>query len=163
MKKIQNFWFYYHKHLLIALAVLLVGGYLMVQNAGKPEPDYHIGLIQAVPCREEYLQELEAELTARGADVNGDGQVLVEIHTYYVDLSDDSANAGITNGDTAAALDADLIGNVSGIFLLEDEKTFRELSNGLLSDSSAPFRDGLVLTIRRDAEEAYRILADLYS
>lgn len=151
--KIQNFWFYYKKHLLIGLAVVLVAGYLMSQKS--PEPDYHIGLVRAEPLPGEVLQELEARFTAAGTDVNGDGQVLVQIHTYCVNLADDGENAGVRNADAVQALDADLIGGMSGIFLLEDVQTFRAVTNGLVGDAAASMEYGLQLTLRKDADDSY--------
>ena len=163
MKKMENFWFYYKKHLLIGLAVVLLLGYLAIQKAATPEPDYQIGLVQAVPCTQEQLEGWEARFAAAGEDRNGDGQVLVKIHTYFVDLADDSPNAGVQNGDTVSALDADLIGNKSGIFLLEDVDTFRRITNGILAESAVPFDSGLYLTLRSDADPAYTALADALS
>ena len=162
MKKLENFWFYYKKHLLTGLAVVLVAGYLAAQKAGTPEPDYHIGLVQAVPCTEQQLQDWEARFAALGKDVNGDGQVLVKIHTYFVDLADDSPNAGVANAQTVSALDADLIGKVSGIFLLEDVDTFRAITNDILEADAAAFEQGLYLTLRKDADAAYKALADKF-
>ena len=95
MDKLQNFWFYYKKHLLIGLAVLLTLGYLAGQKAAAPQPDYHIGLVRAVPCTQEELDALNARFAAAGEDRNGDGQILVQIHTYFVDLADDSSNAAL--------------------------------------------------------------------
>jgi len=158
-KKLENFWFYYKKHLLVALAVLACLAWFSFQNVGKKAPDYHVGLVQPEPCREETLQKLEARLTAQGADCNGDGTVVVQIHTYFVDLADDSPNAGVQNAQTAAALDADLVGGVSGIFLVEDLSTFRSLTNDLLADSSLSFGDWQ-LVLRKDAGERYQTLAD---
>ena len=158
VSKMQNFWFYYKKHLLIALAVLLAGGYLAWQNIRRPEPDYHIGLVTALPCSEEQLQGWESRFAEAGNDCNSDGQVLVQIHTYYVDLADDSPNAGVNNAQTVAALDADLIGKVSGIFLLENVDTFCSITDGVLSDVSLPFEGGLTLVPRSDADSIYRDL-----
>ena len=160
MKKLENFWFYYKKYLLAALAVLLIAGYLGLQKAAAPEPDYHIGLVQALPCTENQLSAWEARFAEAGEDVNGDGRVLVKIHTYFVDLADDSPNAGVDNAQTVSALDADLIGKVSGIFLLEDVDTFREITNDLLEAGAAAFEPGLYLTLRKDAASAYKALAD---
>lgn len=160
MKKLENFWFYYKKHLLISLAFLLAAGYLAAQKAGTPEPDYHIGLVKAVPCTEEQLLDWEARFAAAGEDLNGDGQVLVKIHTFFVDLADDSPNAGVTNAQTVSALDADLIGKVSGIFLLEDVETFRRITNDILEPSDIAFEQGLFLTLRKDADAPYRVLFD---
>lgn len=159
MDKLQNFWFYYKKHLLIALAVILTLGYLAVQKVVTPQVDYHIGLVRAVPCTEEELDALTARFTAAGEDRNGDGQVLVQIHTYFVDLADDSPNAGVDNAQTVSALDADLIGSVSGIFLLEDVVTFQEITNGILESVIPSFDQGLYFALRKDADAAYKILA----
>lgn len=161
--KIQNLWFYYKKHLLIALPVLLAVGYLFIQSAGSPEPDYHIGLVQAAPCSDTDLQELEALFAAQAEDVNGDGTILVQIHTYFVDLADDTVNAGVNNAETVAALDADLVGHVSGIFLLEDLETFNRITNNVLSDFTTPWGDSLFLVPRRDASDAYMVLTEKFS
>ena len=160
MKKLENFWFYYKKHLLVALAVLLTTGYLALRHAGTPEPDYHIGLVRANPCSEEDLEALKTRFAAAGNDRNGDGQVLVQIHTYFADLADDSPNAGVNNAQTVSALDADLIGKISGIFLLEDVMTFREITNDILDPSAPYFDQGLFLALRKDADRDYRTLAE---
>jgi len=157
-KKLQNFWFYYKIHLLIALAVVLILGYFAIQKAGTTAPDYHIALVREIPCTDTELQSLKDIFTAAGTDVNGDGQVLVQIHTYYVNLASDTPNA-----DVVQALDADLIGGMSGIFLLEDVETFQRVTNNLLSDSATILENGLFLTIRRDAADSYIALAEKIS
>lgn len=159
MKKLENFWFYYKTPILIALAVILTAGYLAFQKAGTPQPDYHIGLVKAVPCTEEQLHSWEMRFAAAGEDRNGDGQVLVQIHTYFVDLADDSPNAGVNNAQTVSALDADLIGTVSGIFLLEDVDTFQTITDGILEPAVAKFEQGLVFALRKNADPSYKALA----
>ena len=165
MKKttLNNFWFYYKKHLMIGLAVLLVLVYLGIQKLHTDEPDYHIGLVRSDPLSEEALHELETGFTAAGSDLNGDGQVLVQIHSYYVDLADDSENAGVNNAEAVQALDADLIGNVSGIFLLEDVDTFQRITNGILSENTIALGEGLTLTVRKNASAAYFDLMQNFS
>ena len=153
-KKLQNFWFYYKKPILIALAVLLVLGYLGLQKSNSARPDYHIGLVRSAACTEEELLALENTFTSAGTDINGDGQVLVQIHTYFIDL----ANAD--DADVVQALDADLIGGMSGIFLLEDVDTFRSVTNDLVTPTAIAMENGLYLTIRKDAGPAYVTLAE---
>ena len=160
MDKLRNFWYYYKKHTLIALAVLLVAGYLTAQQLNTPEPDYHIGLISTTPRSDEQLTALTDGFAALGTDLNGDGQVLVQLHTYFVDLADDSPNAGVSNADKVAALDADLIGNVSGIFLTEDPQTLLAITGGIFADTPVPFGEKLYLCIRGDTLDAYRELAE---
>lgn len=159
-KKLQNFWFYYKIPLLVALAAVLVLGYLGIQKHRTVHPDYHIGLVREIPCTDAQLQSLKDTFTAAGADLNGDGQVLVQIHTYYVNLADTSEDAGVRNAEIVQALDADLIGNVSGIFLLEDVATFQQITNNLLSGTAVSMENGLHLTIRKDADAPYRLLVE---
>lgn len=156
--KVKNFWYYYKIPVGIGLAVLVVGVYLGLQSAGTPEPDYHVGLISTAPRSDEQLEALTAAFAAAGQDRNDDGQVLVKLHTYFVDLADDAPNAGVANADKIAALDADLIGNVSGIFLTEDPEAIQSATNGLLAEPYLPYEDGLYLCIRGDASEDYRQL-----
>ena len=160
MKKLQNFWFYYKKHLLIALAALLVLGYLTWQDGEGGKPDYHIGLVCGVQLTDGDLAALQDRIAAAGVDVNGDGEVMVQIHTYYVDLADDSLNAGVRNEQTIAALDADLTGNVSGIFLVEDVAAFREITKDVWGDEIPGFDGNLYFALRQDADEIYKTLAE---
>ena len=96
-KRIENIWFYYKKHILIGLAAVLVLAYLGIQKISTEKPDYHIGLVRSEALSAEDLNALNAAFTAAGQDLNGDGQVLVQIHTYYANLADDSENAGVNN------------------------------------------------------------------
>jgi len=156
--KLKNFWYYYKVPVGIVLAVLIVGAYLTLQSAGTPEPDYHIGLVSTTPRSDEQLAALTDEIAAAGQDLNGDGQILVQLHTYFVDLADDSPNAGVQNADKVAALDADLIGGVSGIFLTENPDTLQSVTNGLFSEPYLLWKDSLFLCIRTGAPEAYQLL-----
>ena len=155
MKKLENIWFYYKKHLLIALAVILASGYLLLQKTVTPDADYHIGLLQALPCTEAEADALEARFASVGVDRNGDGQVLVQIHTYFVDLTDDSPNAGVNNAQTISSLDADLIGKLSGIFLVEDVETFQKITDNILDPVVTDFDMGLAIGLRKDADNDY--------
>ena len=158
--KLKNFWYYYKIPVLIGLAAAAMWAWLALQDAGTPQADYHIGLVRAVPCTQEALEDLEARLAAAGEDRNGDGQVLVQVHTYFVDLADDSPNAGVNNAQTVSALDADLIGKVSGIFLLEDVTTFRQVTAGITEPVVPYFDQGLYLALRSDADRSYAALAE---
>ena len=162
-KKLQNIWFYYQKHILIGLAVVLVLVYLGIQKINTEKPDYHIGVVRSDALSTEELNTLNEAFVAAGQDLNGDGQVLVQMHTYYLDLADDSENAGVNNAEAAQGLDADLIGRMSGIFLLEDVDTFRGLTNEILSADVIPVEYGLFLTIRKDASGAYtELIANMF-
>lgn len=157
--KLKNFWYYHKIHLLIAAAVLAVSGYLGLQTLLATQPDYHIGIVRAVPLTEEEQAVIRDAFAAAGTDINGDGEIAVKLHTYFVDLADPDPNAGVNNAQVVAALDADLIGHVSGIFLLEDVETFRQITGGLIGDNAIRFGHGLQLTLRKDADPIYADLA----
>lgn len=158
LSKLKNFWYYHKVHVLIAGAVVLVACYLGAQSWGKAEPDYHIGIVQAVPWTQEELDALEGTVLSLGEDRNCDGEVVVQLHTYFVDLADDSPNAGVNNSQTVASLDADLVGGVSGLFLTDDPDTLQRITNGLFPEC-IPWGDGLYLLLRADAPESYAALA----
>lgn len=153
--KLKN-WLWYHKiPLLVAAAVLIVGGYLHLQDRAVPEADYHIGLVSTAPYSPEQLAAFEGAAVAAGRDQNGDGQVLVHLHIYAVDLESGDAASGYDRFEIIAALDADLVGTVSGIFLLEDPDAFQTASNGLLAQPFVPWQEGLSLALRSDAGTKY--------
>jgi len=118
--------------------------------------------VSITPRSNEALESLEAAFADAGFDVNGDGQILVRLHNYPVDLADDSENAGVNNHQIVAALDADLIGRTSGLFLLDDPQTFQRVTHGRLKEPFLPFRDGLYLCIPNDAGEAYQQLFNTF-
>lgn len=160
VSKLKNWWWYYNKVILLAIAAVAACLYMYGVNRSAEEADYHIGIVSAVPFTQEALSQMEAAFSAAGEDRNQDGKVLVTLHTYYVDLADEDPNAGYKNYETVTALDADLIGRTSGIFLLEDPEAFRGVTDGILAQSEFPWTYGLTVTIREDADEADATLFD---
>lgn len=158
--KLKNWWYYYKIPAGILICVLVIVIYFSVQSGKSPEADYHVGLVSTTPRSEEELSALTDGLAAFGEDLNDDGEIRIQLHTYAVDLADSSEYAGYNNYEIIAALDADLIGKTSGIFLLEDPKAFQSVSNALLAEPFLPYEDGLYLCIRTDAPDAYSRLFD---
>ena len=159
--KLKNWWWYHKKVVLLAALVAAALLYMGIQNSRAEKPDYHVGLVTMTPYSPEQLADMEQRLCAAGQDQNGDGQVLVQLHTFYVDLADDSPNAGHNRHEVVMALDADLVGKVSGLFLLSDPEAFQRTTNGLLSETMTAWEYGLTLTIRSDAPDEYTQLFSL--
>jgi hypothetical protein len=155
-KWLKNYWYYYKTHTIIAALVAAAGLFLLMQNLGRVEPDYHVGIVTTLPCREETLARWEAAFCQRGVDRNGDGQVMVQIHPYPVDLANPPQNTDTYQ--IIAQLDADLVGKVSGIFLVEDPEAFQTATNGALAEPFLETEDGLFLAFHKDAPEEYRQL-----
>lgn len=160
VSKLKNWWWYYNKVILLAIAALVVCLYMYSVNRNAEEADYHVGIVSAIPLQQEEITRLETAICAAGEDRNQDGQVLVTVHTYYVDLMDDDPNAGYKNYEIVTALDADLIGRTSGIFLLDDPAAFRSITNGILAQREFSWTNGLTVAIRDDADPADAALFD---
>lgn len=154
ISKLKNFWWYHKFHLLIGLAAAAILIYC-VAPSGKPNPDYHIGLVSDLPCTEERLAEMERRITAAAEDLNGDGQVLVRLHSFTVDFDSTDPNEGYKNYEKVAALDADLTGKVSGLYLLEAPAAFQKATQSLMAEPFADFDEVFTMAVRKDAPEEY--------
>ncbi|MBR5260658.1 MAG: hypothetical protein IKV47_00655 [Oscillospiraceae bacterium] len=158
-EKIKNWWWYHKIHVLIGVLALAVVIYSFAQSSGKQKADYDIGLLLAVPCAEEYLNSLPEILAAAGEDTDGNGEVTVELHTYFVDLADECENAGALNYEKIASLEADLIGGTSAMFITDSPDALLALTEGIFDATVIPF-DGYWLCIRVDADTRYMALAN---
>lgn len=150
LPKLKNWWWYNKLAVIVALAAAAVIVYSFIP-AGT-DVDFHVALVTATPHSEAELLELEAKLARHAADINGDGEVRVQLHFYPVDLADDDPNAGAKNYQFVSALDADLVGHTSDIFLLEDVAAFQRATGDKLSGEQKSF-EGYFAAIRKDAGE----------
>ena len=118
-------WWWYHKiHVLIAVAATAVILYSSLPVLLAAKPDYGVAVITNVRLPDEIYEELEDRIQEAADDRNGDGKVLIELNWYLPDLS--GKTEGTQNYQEAARLDADLVGKVSEIFLIEDMEGFRK-------------------------------------
>ena len=166
-EKIVNFWYYNKTALLIAGVILAFGVYLLLQQSREVQPDYHIAVVSPLTYPDETLASLQAAVEASGEYCNGDGAVMARVHAFRIALGAENQDA-----NQIGALDADLVGSVSGIFFLHDPKAFdtkpyiRKTVNGIcIAQQAVPASgcrslssvglDDLMLSVRRDADERY--------
>ncbi len=122
-KEKWNTWWWYHKtHVLIAAAVIALVLYSVLPGLLTPKPDYSVAMITMDWVPEEARAAVKEKLLAVADDRNQDGQVLLELSYYQADLSGETE--GTDNYLEASRLDADLVGKVSSIFLLENPDDF---------------------------------------
>lgn len=159
LPKLKNFWWYHKYHLLIALAALgiIIYGLLPGDSAAA---DYHVGIVSAQGCTQEQLDLIQSRIAAAGRDMDGDGSVQVLLHAFVVDMESPDPNAGYMNYEKIAALDADLVGKVSGLYLLESPEAFQKATDGLMAEPFAPFDDSFTMACRKDAAPEYARLFD---
>ena len=121
--KIKN-WLHYHMIYLLAAAVVLGVAGSMVWNAlgiGQVEPDYIFAYVGKNALPADTAAALQRELAALGEDVNGDGQVTVELRSYVSGGEADpeyGAAASVT-------LMADITRGESVFFLTDDPQTLQ--------------------------------------
>lgn len=147
LPKLKNFWYYHKYHLLIAAAALGIVVYSFLPGS-EPDADYHISIVSALPCTEECLEEIEARIAEAGRDVNGDGETIVTLHSFAVDLESRDPNAGYMNYEKVAALDADLVGRVSLLYLFEAPEAFREAAGAVMQEPYLPFDEQFTMALR---------------
>lgn len=163
LSRLKNWWWYHKKIVLLAALVAAALLYMGIQDRQTVKPDYHVGLVSTTPFSPEQLSQMEETFRTAGEDHNGDGQVTVQIHQYPVDLADDSPNAGYNNREILSGLDGDLVGKMSGIFLLDDLETFQQVTGGILSDAAISWEYDLSLAVRKDADPIYHQLFNTFS
>lgn len=121
-EKRKNWWYYHKWHIAIGLALTAMSAGLLLQvlGAGRRSPDYQVAYVGAHSLPEETAAALEAGFAALGEDLNGDGQVVVQLNQYPSDhgMDGEAALAAQT------ALMADLVSCESYFFLMEDPEDF---------------------------------------
>lgn len=135
--RIANLWYYHKTIIILGILILMSGIYLGVQKQSVPKPDYCIAVIEPDYSADSRFQELSAAIQKTGEDRNGDGEITLKLSAYHVVL-------GAENQDIQeiGALDADLAGKVSCLFLLTDPAGFEAATNGiLLEEECIPVRE----------------------
>jgi len=153
--KLKNWWWYNKLYVLIAVAAVAVLIYCFVPSKKAENPDYHVAVVTKLPLPEEEYSAIADYLSALGEDVNEDGEVSVHVKAYGVDLENPTPTGANDNFQLVAGLDADLVGKVSGLFILDEPEVFQRVTNGILDDNFLPFQDGLVAGVRNDAGDEY--------
>lgn len=126
-EKLQN-WFYYYKwYVAVGLLIVYVAG-SMIWNAlgiGQVKPDYSFAYMGNRRLTEETVAALTDALASFGEDLNGDGQVKVELNQY---ITSGAVDLESMTYDYAAEMSmlADITEGLSSFFLLEDPETFQQ-------------------------------------
>lgn len=136
-EKRKNWWHYHKWH--IAIGVVLAGiGINLVCHAlgvGQVKPDYRVAYVGSNALPDDTAAAIENTFSALGEDLNGDGQVVVQL-TQYASTNGVDAGAGVS---AEVALMGDLLDCGSYFFLLEDPEQFQVYYHSLCKlDGSLP-------------------------
>lgn len=134
-------WLHYHKwHLAAAAAALAVAASLVWNAVSAPTYDYQVGLVSRVALPDAVLTGLAEGLAGLGQDLDGDGQVRVQINQYNLDFSDLDSQDPYAVMASQTRLAADLQMATNFIFLLDDPESFLQAAPMVLCylDGSLP-------------------------
>lgn len=132
-EKAANWWHYHWVAVVIGVAAVFFGGWIIKDTVFQTRPDVQIAYVGTHELPVDTVNALQNALTPFCQDENGDGKVVVQVATYNVDFDAENEStdayyqmAGVTR------LSAELAsGGKTYIFLLEDPEGF-EKSTGVL-------------------------------
>lgn len=132
-EKAGNWWHYHKWQVVIIIILLVVIACIIKDTFFRTQPDYQIGYVGLQELPTDTAEALTTALESFCDDRNGDGQVVVQLNQYAVDLGQDSDNTdAYTQMAGVTRLSADLSSKEgSYIYLLEDPEVFQSYTGGL--------------------------------
>lgn len=121
-EKLSNWWFYNKKILLVVILVIAMVISVAASILSQENPDYTIAIANAYAIDEDAIEFAEKHIAQYGEDLNGDGEVVVEIRDYYF-LVNDNADKELAESVFEAAsvkYAADMASCDSVIWLYDD-------------------------------------------
>ena len=132
-EKAANWWHYHWAAVVIGVAAVFFGGWIIKDTVFQTRPDVQIAYVGTHELPVDTVNALQDALTPFCHDENGDGKVVVQVATYNVDFDAENEStdayyqmAGVTR------LSAELSsGGKTYIFLLEDPEGFEAQTGAL--------------------------------
>ena len=132
-EKAANWWHYHWVAVVIGVAAVFFGGWIIKDTVFQTRPDVQIAYVGTHELPVDTVNALQNALTPFCQDENGDGKVVVQVTTYNIDFDAENEStdayyqmAGVTrlNGDLSS-------GSTTCIFLLEDPENFEKMTGAL--------------------------------
>ncbi len=141
-EKAKNWWYYHKGAVLVGAVVLLCAAWVLHDVLSQETPDYRVAWVGQASLSGDTVTALQDALAQYGTDLDGDGQVTVQINQYILDLSSQNDDQGADPYNKMAAmtrLSADMSEGVNQLYLLEDPESFVATTGALLYlDGSQP-------------------------
>lgn len=140
-KKLDNFWYYYKFHVLAGIFVLFCAGIFVKDTIGRVEYDYTIGFLGNYSITPEDSASLQKWFEENGEDLNGDGEVHVELADYPLAAEGDSGYNPQMIIASQTKFNMDVQEEVSMIFFLSEEnyKDYKDM--GIFPSDRAQLAD----------------------
>lgn len=115
-KKIDNFWYYYKIHVLVVVFILFVAGVFIKDIVTKVDYDYSVAFVTEEMMTNEEISSIQSVFEREAEDLNGDGEIHVEVQNYTIPQGDSADPQLVAAGQTK--LTVDIQDGTSMIFFL---------------------------------------------
>ena len=104
-KKIDNFWYYYKIHVLVVVFILFVAGVFIKDIVTKVDYDYSVAFVTEEMMTNEEISSIQSVLEKEAEDLNGDGEIHVEVQNYTIPQGDSADPQLVAAGQTKLTVD----------------------------------------------------------
>jgi uncharacterized protein YxeA len=117
-KKMQNYWFYYKIHTIVAVIAIIIVAVLVTQCVKTDRPDMTVMMISKnVSLTEEQVQKVQNMLSKYTADTNNDGKKIVTLDVITID-DDNNAQMAMASRQK---MTAEIAATDNTVYILDDE------------------------------------------
>lgn len=104
-KKIDNFWYYYKIHVLVVVFILFVASVFIKDIVTKLDYDYSVAFVTEEMMTNEEISSIQSVFEREAEDLNGDGEIHVEVQNYTIPQGDSADPQLVAAGQTKLTVD----------------------------------------------------------
>lgn len=104
-KKIDNFWYYYKIHVLVVVFILFVASVFIKDIVTKVDYDYSVAFVTEEMMTNEEISSIQSMFEGEAEDLNGDGEIHVEVQNYTIPQGDSADPQLVAAGQTKLTVD----------------------------------------------------------
>ena len=104
-KKIDNFWYYYKIHVLVVVFILFVASVFIKDIVTKVDYDYSVAFVTEEMMTNEEISSIQSVFEREAEDLNGDGEIHVEVQNYTIPQGDSADPQLVAAGQTKLTVD----------------------------------------------------------
>ncbi len=121
-EKRANWWHYHWYYVAVVAAAVLLLGYFVWSLVTEVKPDYMVAVVSRTDPDTAFLTEVEDRLESLGEDINGDGNVKVQVKGIWLAFDFETQDASLRQmmQSSEDKLNADFYLCESTIFIVDD-------------------------------------------
>lgn len=104
-KKIDNFWYYYKIHVLVVVFILFIASVFIKDIVTKVDYDYSVAFVTEEMMTNEEISSIQSVFEGEAEDLNGDGEIHVEVQNYTIPQGDSADPQLVAAGQTKLTVD----------------------------------------------------------